>query len=245
VETLQNEYFLKEEMSGSDPPPIKGIIDDPFPHKITNTPVLFDDPLHPYYQGSRLADVWARLSTSSTCLFIYIVIGCLNLFLLIWQFSGGESMDPAVGIVIESLINVVLALEVVFSILAFGKEFFRKWLRILDFVITLLCITFFILYILEDEIRQNGEWRYPSTVLLVFRYSFQFIRLALIIYESNKKRHFFKQEDIEFPVEIDGNIHDENPIPYSTATTKIESISEVRSRPSEESLSNVVADSAN
>ena len=60
--------------------------------------------------------VIARLKSTPTCLLIYLVLILLNIFVMAYEYSGGSTRHW-LAISLEAVINLVLATEVLTSIL--------------------------------------------------------------------------------------------------------------------------------
>jgi len=99
---------------------------------------------------------------------------------------------------VEFLINIVLLAEVVVGIIIFQADYFRDWTKLMDFVVTVLCIIFFALFLYEDSRREDAALSVMDSLLLIFRYVFQGIRLTILIIRSRNKGKFFTQEDVDF-----------------------------------------------
>lgn len=162
------------------------------------------DPLSPfenYESSSERIGAWTRCTNTRSCMGLYILLITFNTMVLIVELAS-SSVDVMVVVVSEGFINLFLLIEVVLTINVYRKDYFKSWLRVFDFVITLLCLIFYFIFIGEEEAGQGGvineDLEYGETVLLGFRYAFQVIRLCSLIYQGRKKTHHLAVNDIRF-----------------------------------------------
>jgi len=146
--------------------------------------------------NTRVRDIWIQLSTTAGCFALYVIIAFLNLFVLIWELAVGSKHWGVIAV--EFLINIVLLVEVVVGIVIFQADYFRDWTKLMDFVVTLLCIIFFALFLYEDSRQEDAALTVMDSLLLIFRYVFQGIRLTILIIRSRNKGKFFTQDDVDF-----------------------------------------------
>lgn len=114
-----------------------------------------------------------------------------------WEGSG-RGQHPLI-ITIEAFINLILLAEVVIGILAEKKQYFHSWLNMMDFIMTILCIAFFIVYVSTEAPEEADYMSELDAVLLGCRFLFQLGRLSLFIYRSRSTNAIlFHQEEIDF-----------------------------------------------
>eukprot|EP00457_Paulinella_chromatophora_P006536 gb/GEZN01006554.1/.p1 GENE.gb/GEZN01006554.1/~~gb/GEZN01006554.1/.p1 ORF type:complete len:460 (+),score=56.18 gb/GEZN01006554.1/:88-1467(+) len=147
---------------------------------------------------SVMRDKWLLISHTNTCLFLYLSVATLNIFSLAMERAYG-SLHPTLVIVLESLINLVLFSEVLIAMFVQGRFYFRSFMNIFDFVVTMLCFFFFVLFLLDHTGHKvQTEVMLAETSLLALRYFCQLVRLLLIIRGLWPKSAFLAQHDIEF-----------------------------------------------
>src|SRR4051812_46018618 len=86
-----------------------------------------------------------------------------------------------------------------------AQSYFKQCVNVLDFVMTILCIFFFIIFVEETspnasaaDLPAVGELETVDVALLILRYSFQLGRLSLLIYRSRQTTTFLVQEEVDF-----------------------------------------------
>lgn len=143
-------------------------------------------------QGGRdKRDIWMAFQNTRGCLGVYFIIMILNLAVVIWEVAGGK-FHPGI-IAIETLINSCMVIEQGINIFVYSWDYFRKYLNILDFLVTIVCLIFFILFF-KINLPSGLE-----SVFLAFRYILQLVRLATIAYRSRLRRDLLKlTEEIKF-----------------------------------------------
>jgi hypothetical protein len=158
-----------------------------------------DDTAAPdFYERLRIVAV--RLRNTSSCLGLYVTLIILNLFVLLWELLGGSSHWAVLAI--EAVINVLLVLEVAVNLLTLGWSYWEAWGNRADFIITVFCVLFFILYVEEEyPLDESKELSYVDTILIATRYIVQLGRLAFIAYRGRQTTKFLQQEDVQFPAD--------------------------------------------
>lgn len=146
------------------------------------------------------AQAWVRFVHSRLCLCIYVVLMVFNLCVLILELVGTTLFDRIFVMVCEGFINLFLAVEVVVDLIIFRLAYFKKWYHIIDFLLTVLCWVFYLMYIEEERPGKGGLMDLSvDSVLLGFRYAFQALRFCFVFLHSHRKKRIVSVEDIEFP----------------------------------------------
>eukprot|EP00457_Paulinella_chromatophora_P008633 gb/GEZN01008673.1/.p1 GENE.gb/GEZN01008673.1/~~gb/GEZN01008673.1/.p1 ORF type:complete len:269 (+),score=58.98 gb/GEZN01008673.1/:456-1262(+) len=143
---------------------------------------------------------WIQVSHTLCCLFMYLFVAILNMFVLVLEVHGTQHV--VMVILLESLINTILFTEVLIAMFIQGKRYWKVWLNVVDFCVTVLCFVFFLFFLLQEaEQNVTAELSWTETSLLSFRYFFQLIRLGLIIRGIWPKTEFLTQPDVRFEYE--------------------------------------------
>lgn len=146
-----------------------------------------------------------RLMTSSTCLGVYIVMIALNLWILMWEFTGGKSHWLVLAT--ETIINFLLIVEVIVNTISI-ENYFSSPLNVVDFIITLTCLVFFVMFLVEES-KGDDDLTLIDMTVLSLRYAFQMLRLLFLLYRGRKVRLLTQSNDIQF-IQLASNAHDEN-----------------------------------
>eukprot|EP00808_Paulinella_micropora_P015014 g76524.t1 len=161
-----------------------------------------ESPMHRFCR-----EKWTQLSHTLGCLFIYMFVAVLNIFVLMLEIHG--SQHPWLVIMLESMINAILFTEVLIAMFIQGSRYWKVWMNVFDFCVTFLCFIFFIFFLLEEaEQDVSTEVSWTETLLLAFRYFFQLVRLGLIIRGIWPKTEFLTQPDVRF--DYDENFEDDD-----------------------------------
>jgi hypothetical protein len=152
--------------------------------------------------SERCRIVATRVRNTGTCLVVYLVSLLLNLFVLVWELAGGERRNHWVMISVEVVINTLLLLEVATGLISLGKQYFSTWQNRVDFVVTVFCVLFFIVLLIEEEEKASyAEDTAVSVIdvtLLILRYVIQLGRLIFIAVRGHRTSQFLQQEDVTF-----------------------------------------------
>jgi len=162
-----------------------------------------DDPLHQDTGSARpscterLYGVTVQAKNSPTCLVIYVTLLLLNIFVVIWDVTGGHA-NHWVAITIELIVNFMLILEVSITLAYLGCDYFKEWSYILDLMLTLACVSFFFIFVAyaADSRSPTSKATLVDGLLLVLRYSIQFCRIIWFMWRSRKTTHALQVDDI-------------------------------------------------
>ena len=143
--------------------------------------------------------VTARLKGTPTCLLIYIVLILLNVVVMAYEYNGGSTRHW-LAILLESIINLVLTLEVLTSILQQRWSYFHHSVNLIDLVLTLLCLLFFVLFLVNPPSATDDHYSEIDIAILITRYLFQLTRISVLIYRGRKTTDALTQDDIDFTV---------------------------------------------
>ena len=144
--------------------------------------------------------VSARLRNTPACLLLYLVLILLNLFVIAFEWRGGSVRHPF-AITLETIINVFLVAEVLTSILQQRAAYWHQTVNVIDFVLTALCVVFFVLFLSRPPSPDSdSSWSDIDVVLMIARYCFQLSRISVLIWRGRKTTDALTQEDIDFTV---------------------------------------------
>jgi hypothetical protein len=147
-------------------------------------------------QAERVITIHTRIKNTATCIFIYLVLLVLNVFVMWWELSGrGYNI---VIILLEFLINLFIVVEVLIGVYGLGREYFRQWMNLVDFGLACLCVGSFVFLVVAET---QGDVEYLSEVdaiLLAARFLFQLLRMSMLVYRSRQVAMMQVQEEVDF-----------------------------------------------
>ena len=143
--------------------------------------------------------VSARLKNTPTCLLIYLVLILLNVIVIAYEYNGGSTRHW-LAILLETVINLVLVAEVATSILHQRSDYLRHTINVVDLVLTVLCLLFFVLFLINPPSATDERYEEIDMAILIVRYGFQLTRISVLIYRGRKTTHVLTQDDIDFTV---------------------------------------------
>jgi len=157
-----------------------------------------------------------RLLFSKAHYALYLLMIIANLILVVWIIVNAvivkrfTSPSHWMFLVLEIFINIALAAEVSLMMLTLGKKYWHSRANIVDFVILMLSILSLVLYFAtqgsgDDNVVFQKAEGLTTTLLLVFRYGIQFIRLVFLV---NHQRNVLKNNSSV----VDFSTIDENPV---------------------------------
>ena len=143
--------------------------------------------------------VSARLKGTPTCLLIYLLLILLNVFVIAYEYNGGSTRHW-LAIIVETVINLVLVAEVATSILQQRSAYCQHTINLVDLLLTLLCLLFFVLFLINPPSSTDDHYSEIDIAILITRYVFQLTRISVLIYRGRKTTDALTQDDIDFTV---------------------------------------------
>jgi len=170
-------------------------------------------------QAERVITVTQRLKNTTTCIFIYILLMILNLFVMAWELSG-RGFNPVI-ITLECLINLFIIGEVSIGIYGLGRSYFHSLSNIVDCTLSGLCVIFFIVLLATHSQEDADYMSALDAVFLVVRFLFQLLRLSVLAYRSRKVALMQTQERVDFnAVNVEECVEDEVIMASVTTSTQ-------------------------
>ncbi|GAB5369529.1 hypothetical protein AAMO2058_001412700 [Amorphochlora amoebiformis] len=145
----------------------------------------------------RVQIVLARLKSTSICFAIYVVIALLCGFIFCSFVFGPPSMRSSTAfLVLEAIINVLLVGEVGSDIVIQGRFYWSRMGNVIDFVVTLACMTFFFAFLEEEQQNADEESLPLNAVLLGIRYFLQLLRMMLCAFRGHNTMRVLSQDEV-------------------------------------------------
>ena len=128
--------------------------------------------------SERVSGVCARLLHSGVFTVVYVVMVVLNLGVMVWALC--EDCPPPLFHVLDTLVTVFLAFEVLIRMLAVGsKLFFRRTSNVFDVAVLVFCVGL-LLFFENCDLNSHLE-RAGDAIVRGLRNILQCLRLALIV----------------------------------------------------------------
>jgi len=150
---------------------------------------MFADRGHHLNLDSR-SQAWVRCVNTKECFFVYLILMLANIFVLVVEFAGKSAFDRLFVVICEGLINAFLAGEVIAGLIIYHWSYFKQWYHVVDFVLTMLCLVFYVIFIEEATPGQGGVVDFElESILLGFRYTFQTLRVVSLLAQSKDRKN--------------------------------------------------------
>jgi len=152
---------------------------------------------HRLSKTASLRNAANRLLFSKFYTTFYIVMICVNLVLIIWIIVNASILQRVstpshwMFLVLELFINFALAFEVSLRFMSLGKRYFSSCSNIFDLTVLVLSCAGLVLYFTSKnesgtDLSLEKAENIIATVLLIFRYIVQFLRLVLLVKNHRK-----------------------------------------------------------
>lgn len=155
--------------------------------------------------------VASRIVLSKSYVILYVVLICLQTFLLTWGlanhgFGDDSEREDIWYIILDTFVTLLLVLEVGVRIKANRRTFWQSWLNWVDVIVCGVCVLTLLMYAIDPW--QAEE--YLTYIILIVRYSFQLFRLALVIARHRNREHMMytaNTSGVDFTSVSDQDIH--------------------------------------
>jgi len=141
--------------------------------------------------SSSLKHAANRVLFSRAYSLMYVLMILLNVTLILWIIISASIKQRIVSpthwlfITLEIVINAALFFEISIRLLSLGKDYFRSRSNVFDLaVLALSFIGLIVFFVSTGAVKEADD--IATTLLLIFRYAIQLLRLVLLI--KNQQR---------------------------------------------------------
>eukprot|EP00471_Norrisiella_sphaerica_P002490 CAMPEP_0184482458 /NCGR_PEP_ID=MMETSP0113_2-20130426/4020_1 /TAXON_ID=91329 /ORGANISM="Norrisiella sphaerica, Strain BC52" /LENGTH=190 /DNA_ID=CAMNT_0026862187 /DNA_START=195 /DNA_END=767 /DNA_ORIENTATION=- len=146
------------------------------------------------------ARAWKQIKFSKMYIALALMLSILCFTILVWELAGHSSRHW-LPLACEGFVNTVLVLDVILDIISQGfLDYFSKALNVLDFFVTIFCVTLFVGLLARQESAgvYDSELSHLDIIFLILRYLLMVLRVWVLFNIVKRGTDALGQDEVNF-----------------------------------------------